>query len=94
MSKNKKKAKLQKKQSRLSNKKIGIMVAVAAVVVIAAGAMVYWQKNRAVDEKLDYDPAKYVKIGEYKGVQVSLEVTDEDIQDEIDNVREDNASYE
>ena len=41
MSKNKKKAKLQKKQSRLSNKKIGIMVAVAAVVVIAAGAMVY-----------------------------------------------------
>ena len=94
MSKNKKKAKLQKKQSRLSNKKIGIMVAVAAVVVIAAGAMVYWQKNRAVDEKLDYDPAKYVKIGEYKGVQVSLEVTDEDIQDEVDNVREDNASYE
>ena len=83
MSKNKKKAKLQKKQSRLSNKKIGIMVAVAAVVVIAAGAMVYWQKNRAVDEKLDYDPAKYVKIGEYKGVQVSLEVTDEDILNAI-----------
>ena len=34
------------------------MVAVAAVVVIAAGAMVYWQKNRAVDEKLDYDAGK------------------------------------
>lgn len=94
MSKSKKKAMVQKKQSRLSGKKMGIGVAVVAVVAIAAGVVVYWQQNRKVEEKLSYNPADYVTIGEYKGVQVSLEVTDEDLQDEIDNVREDNASYQ
>lgn len=35
-----------------------------------------------------------VKLGKYKGIQVSLKVTQEDLDAEIENIREEHATYE
>lgn len=44
--------------------------------------------------KKDYDLDKCVTLGDYKGITVSLAVSDEDIQSEIDNLIEENTTYE
>ena len=97
MSKNKK-ANSRKRAAQMAaakkKKKVIMAVTGLAVVAVAAGGIFWWQQHKSVGDKLDYDPVQYVTIGEYKGVQVSLEVTDEDLQDEIDNIREENATYQ
>ncbi|MDD7402711.1 MAG: FKBP-type peptidyl-prolyl cis-trans isomerase [Butyribacter sp.] len=42
----------------------------------------------------DYDITKCVTLGKYSGREVSLAVTDEDVQLEIDNLIEENTTYE
>jgi trigger factor len=83
------------KKRQKKNKKIKQIagVAIALVVVLAVGVFV-WQRfgNKTVSE--DFDATQYVTLGKYTGVEVSLEVTEEDIQDEIDTVLEDNAQYQ
>ena len=97
MSKNKK-ANSRKRAAQMAaakkKKKVIMAVTGLAVVAVAAGGIFWWQQHKSVGDNLDYDPVQYVTIGEYKGVQVSLEVTDEDLQDEIDNIREENATYQ
>ncbi len=77
-----------------SNKLWIPVLAVAGVVIVGAAGIMLWHKFGKVNGMPDYDPADYVTVGEYKGIQVSLAVTDEDVQDEIDNELEEHASYE
>lgn len=84
-----------KKNNPLKNKKVWIgAVCVVGLILIGGAGLLLWSKNHTVNEKLDYDPTKYITIGDYKGIQVSLEVTDEDVQDEVDSILEDHASYQ
>ena len=45
-------------------------------------------------ENESYNPQDYVTLGQYTGLTVSLAVTDEDLQDEIDSIMEDYVTYE
>ena len=95
MSKKKTTKKTVKKNNPLKNKKVWIgAVCVVGLILIGGAGLLLWSKNHTVNEKLDYDPTKYITIGDYKGIQVSLEVTDEDVQDEVDSILEDHASYQ
>lgn len=95
MSKKKTTKKTVNKNNPLKNKKVWIgAVCVVGLILIGGAGLLLWSKNHMVNEKLDYDPTKYITIGDYKGIQVSLEVTDEDVQDEVDSILEDHASYQ
>ncbi|MBR1743456.1 MAG: hypothetical protein IJ733_16610 [Lachnospiraceae bacterium] len=54
------------------------------------------QNNAAKQEteEMGYDAVEIVKLGEYKGIEVSLTPTEEDIQAEIDSLLEENTNYE
>ena len=69
------------------------VIGMIAIFVIAGG-IVLWKWKGQNASKLDYNPAEYVKLGKYVGLQISLAVTEEDIKDEVDTVLEDHITYE
>lgn len=53
-----------------------------------------WSKITQENTGADYDANKCVRLGDYKGIKVSLAVTDDDVQQEIDGLIQDNVTYE
>ena len=53
-----------------------------------------WKEVGSSAPKRKYDVEKYVKLGDYDGITVSLAASQEDIQSEIDMLKEDNTTYE
>lgn len=52
------------------------------------------EQDNAGEYRADYDANKCVRLGDYKGIKVSLAVTDDDVQQEIDGLIQDNVTYE
>lgn len=85
-----------------------IMVAVVAIVLIGAGLLlknfldrkeepekqVKKQTQEEKPEEESYNPLDCVELGKYTGVKVSLKVTKEDLQSEIDSILEEHVIYE
>ena len=78
-----------------------IVVAVLAVAALIIGGAIYL-KNRPTDSAAtasgdpNYDVFDYVTLGEYEGVEayyVTPEVSEEDVQSEIDSCLEDGVEY-
>ena len=74
--------------------------AVGAVVGVLLTHMSNKDKDAAksadsnVSFKKDFDPMEYIKLGDYKGMKVSLAVSQDDIQSEIDSLLEEHTTYE
>lgn len=81
-----------------------IVISVAAVVVLLLIAAIVIMKVTMGDRKdtgevqdgpeATYDPLQCVELGPYKEIGISLKVTEEDIQSEIENLQEEHAIYE
>ncbi len=71
-------------------------VAVVAAIIVFVIVAVVSRGSQSVDPGVafDYEKAKYIKLGEYKGVTIDVSVSDEDVQEEIDYILEDSDSYE
>lgn len=69
-------------------------VAGMIAVIVIAGGFVVWKWKGQNASRSNYNPAEYVKLGKYVGLKVSLAVTEEDIQDELDTVLEEHITYE
>ena len=78
--------------SKVKNRKNMIIgISIAAVLVIAAIVVLFVFLNRniaggsdvAYGEPHDYEADGFITLGEYKGINMSVEVTDEDVQEEI-----------
>lgn len=53
-----------------------------------------WKSMGSSMPNRDYDVEKCVKLGDYKGIDVSLAASEEDIQSEIESLIEENTTYE
>lgn len=53
-----------------------------------------WKNIGSSVPKRSYDVDKCVKLGDYDGIKVSLAASDEDLQSEIDNLIDENTTYE
>lgn len=84
-----------------------VPAACAAAVVLVVGVLLAVGQKKPVPEKDQqkesvvsaapretYDPLEYVELGKYVGVKVSLAVSKEEIQEEIQSRREDKLFYE
>lgn len=75
-----------------------IIVAVCAVLFLAglaAGLMAPSVKEKITDMAgSNYNVNKYIEVGDYKSLNVSIAVTQDDIDAEIDDLREQNTIYE
>ncbi len=89
-------------------KKAGITVLVIAAVIALVWGGIYYLQNRNTNNSAsasgdgdyagdpDYDVFDYVTLGEYEGVEayyVTPEVTDDDIEAEIETLLKDNIEY-
>ncbi len=88
-----------KKQKNLSNVRIALLVLIAVVIVAATIFIWKQQKKENTDSKKiskeeEYSPLDYVELGDYKNISVSLKVTKEDLQMEIDSLLEEHVIYE
>lgn len=86
-----------------TNKKNIMLMLICFFVGIAAGIAAVrlpdWirnQKNVAKKqtEEKGYDAVKIVKLGEYKGIKVTITPTEEELQEEIDAFLEEHVNYE
>lgn len=89
--------------SKVKNRnKMIIGISIAAVLVIAAFVVLFILLNRniaggsdvAYGEPHDYEADGFITLGEYKGINMSVEVTDEDVQEEVASILEDAENYE
>lgn len=90
-----------KKVSKKSNKKpiIFAVSAVAAVLVIIILCFVIGRENEKANAveygvPVDYEAKGYIKLGKYKNIPYSVEVTDEDVAEEIEFILDDAETYE
>ena len=92
-----------KKENTGADKKILIYGLLCFAIGILAGIAVLkvpdWFKDRNNAAKVEtaekgYDAAELVKLGDYKGIEVSLAPTEDEIQSEIDSLLEENTQYE
>lgn len=92
-----------KKEKNGADKKILIYSILCFVVGALTGIAVIkvpnWLKDRNNAAKIEtaekgYDAAEIVKLGDYKGIEVSLAPTEDEIQSEIDSLIEENTIYE
>lgn len=81
--------------------KIGIIVgAVVLIAIIVAVVISMMGKGNSGDSlvergvPVDYQEEGYLTLGEYKGIEVSVEVSDEDVESEIEDILEDAENYE
>lgn len=68
---------------------IGLLVGTAGTYI---GIKQPW-KNVGITKDGGYDPVKCVKLGDYDGIKVSLQVTDEALDSEIQNYITENTTY-
>lgn len=89
--------------AKVKNRKNMIIgISIAAVVVIAAVIVLCVLINRNIAGSLyveygvphDYEADGFIKLGEYKGINMSVAVTDEEVQEEVESVLEDAENYE
>lgn len=85
-----------------------IMMAVVAIVLIGAGLLLknFLDKKKEPEKQVkketqeeqteeeSYNPLDCVELGKYTGVKVSLKVTKEDLQSEIDSILDEHVIYE
>lgn len=89
-----------KKKKELSEKKRTIIIsAVAGVVVIALCIGIYVWKNAGsydvtVGAAFDYDEGGYIKLGNYKGINIDVSVSDDDVEAEIESILATEEVYE
>lgn len=94
------KKKVTRKTNR-DNRKV-LLIAALAVIVVAVVIIVWFLINRGISGggkveygvPVDYEAKGYIELGEYKGIPVSVEVTDEDVEEEIQSILEDEEVYE
>lgn len=72
---------------------VGILIGIAGVSGYHAIETKKQQKEEEAAEE-NYDPTECVTLGEYKGITVSLEATEQDIQTEVDSLLEEYTTYE
>lgn len=70
-----------------------IVVLLALVAGFAAGRLL-GSENKAGRDSEEKKPSGNVTLGEYKGVEVDLSVSDQDVQNAIEELLEDKATYE
>lgn len=82
-----------------NNNKI-IIAAVAALVVIAAVivTVIFVNKNRDIKDitigaAYDYEDAGFLKLGDYKGINVSVAVSDEDVEEGVNDALDSVETY-
>lgn len=82
-----------------NNNKI-IIAAVAALVVIAAVivTVIFVNKNRNIKDitigaAYDYEDAGFLKLGDYKGINVSVAVSDEDVEEGVNDALDSVETY-
>ncbi|MDE6635185.1 MAG: FKBP-type peptidyl-prolyl cis-trans isomerase [Lachnospiraceae bacterium] len=89
-----------KKQKELSKKKRTIIIsAVAGVIVIALCIGIYVWKNAGsydvtIGAAFDYDEDGYIKLGNYKELNIDVSVSDDDVEAEIESILETEEVYE
>lgn len=87
-------------KTELSKKKRTIIIsAVAGAVVIALCIGIYVWKNAGsydvtVGAAHDYDEGGYIKLGDYKGLNIDVSVSDDDVEAEIESILEAEEVYE
>lgn len=88
------------KAKKSKNMIIGICVAVVVVIAAVVALFVFLGRDIAGNsdvaygEPHDYEADGFITLGEYKGINMSVEVTDEDVQEEIEYILEDAENYE
>lgn len=74
---------------------LGVILLLIVVVLVVKYASIGKEKDsQEAEENQSYDPLQCVELGQYTGVRVSLKVTQEDLQSEIESLLEENAVYE
>ncbi len=93
-------------KQKKKNTVIGMLIGAVLILVLAVAGIVYaWghsKKNNAKQgedvssqvEEQEYDATKCVELGEYKGIKVSLAVTKDEIESEVNDLLEEHARYE
>ncbi len=91
-------------KKKTNSKKNGIIIAIVigALVVIAAVIALFIIINRNIEKNQyveygvphDYEEDGFIKLGEYKGISMSVAVSDEDVEEEIEYALEDAENYE
>ncbi len=70
------------------------VIVVVAVIIIVKSFVGSSSISIVPGEPLDYEAKGYIKLGNYKGIDVSVAVTDADVTEEIDNIISDAEEYE
>ncbi|MBE5928726.1 MAG: hypothetical protein E7267_05070 [Lachnospiraceae bacterium] len=71
-----------------------VVAAVVAIVVFVLIIVLSGGKNPEPGVAHDYEKAKYITLGEYKGIELDVSVSDADVQEELDYILEESESYE
>ena len=87
---------ISKKGSKKNNKK-PVIYAVSALIVVLVIIILYviiHRENEKISKveygvPVDYEEKGYIKLGKYKNISYSVEVTDEDVAEEIEYILED-----
>ena len=86
----------------LKNMNKGVLAAAICAIVLVIVAAVFIIKSFVGSssikitpgEPFDYEAKGFLTLGEYKGINVSVAVSDEDVADEIDNILSEAEEYE
>lgn len=86
------------------SKKVFVVAVVCVLLIglisgIVAEYFINTDKNKKASEEIDsyssdFDPLKYIEVGDYKNITVDIGVSEEDIKSEIDSLLEDHTKYE
>lgn len=94
-----------KKDNTGVSKKVFITVVICVLLIglISGAAAGYFLNGKKEDKKTsdeqdsyssDFDPLKYIEVGDYKNITVNVGVSDDDIESEISSLIEDHTKYE
>lgn len=83
-------------KNKLITKKYGIAALVVVIMAVAAlGIFFAGRQNKSgFQSGTDYKAEDCVKLGDYKGLTISLAVTEDDIKTEIESLQEEYTTYE
>lgn len=91
-----------KKSASKKDSRKQLMLVISAVAIVAIVIIMYFIINGETKGSntveygvpVDYEAGGYIKLGEYKNIAASVEVTDEDVAEEKEFALEDSESYE